>query len=110
AIHFIKDRNPGIAWQQKVRMERMTNARIDGARGGDECLSQHLTTEHALEPVFRTCTAKNVLFDGLEIEKGYQLLDRRAFALRFVLPHGICHIGSQNETQARPVSSSERAL
>ena len=63
AVHFVEDRNLGIAGAQEIGVEGMADAPLDRAAGGDQRLAQHLPAEDALHAVFRALAAENIFLD-----------------------------------------------
>ncbi len=77
AVHFIEDRNLGIARKQEIGVKRVADPIVDRSRGGHQRLAQHLTAEDPLGPILGTDPAEDIDFNGLEIEERQQLPDRR---------------------------------
>ena len=69
-------------------MQRMYEATLDRAAGGDQRLSRDLPAEHALALFLRALAAKNVHLDLLEIEDGDERVDRGLRRMRRGVGHG----------------------
>src|SRR5580704_690909 len=78
AINLVQYRDFWIPWNEEICVQRMAESPVHRSRGGDERLAQHLTAENALRSVLGTGAAKDIDLDGLKIEQGNQLIDRRA--------------------------------
>ena len=61
-------RHPGVSGPEKVGVQRVGDATLHGAAGGDEALREHLATEETAAAVPRILPAKQVHLDALEIE------------------------------------------
>src|ERR1700733_12884904 len=68
AVDLENDRDEGIAWQNKVAVKGMGGASLDGARGCDQRLRNHLAAENPLPAVLRRLPAKYVDLDCFKIE------------------------------------------
>src|SRR5205085_11469215 len=75
-VNLVKNGNFRISRDQKIGVQGMAGARFDRARSSDKRLAKHLSAEDSLPSVFRTDAAKNVFFDGFEVEQRDQLIDR----------------------------------
>jgi hypothetical protein len=82
AVDLVKNWNLGIARAQKLGMEGMADAALHRAQGRDQRLTEHLTAENALHPVFGRNPAEYVLFDLLQIEEIEDFFDGRFVGLR----------------------------
>jgi hypothetical protein len=58
----------------------VAKAAINGARGRNQGLPQHLTSEYPLRAVLWAHPAKDVFFDLFEIEKLDEIADRRVLS------------------------------
>src|SRR5579862_2072400 len=76
AVDLVENGNLWVSRQEKIRVKRVADARLDGARSSDERLTEHLAAKHALEAIPGTRAPKDVLFDGFEIEQRDQLFNR----------------------------------
>ena len=76
AVDLVDDRNAGIAGPEEIGVQRMRLAvGLDGARGGDERLPDHLAAENALPTILRAATAEEVVLERLQVEDAEQVFD-----------------------------------
>ncbi len=78
AVDLIDDWNFGVAWKQKVSVQRVRRglARIfDSAAGGDQRLTDHLTAENPLPPRLGRASAKQIDFERFEIKEREELVN-----------------------------------
>src|SRR5205807_2116741 len=76
-VDLVDDRHFWVAGEQKIGVQRMRRAAVDGAAGCHQGLADHLAAEHALPPDLRAATAKQVHLERLEIENVENGLDGR---------------------------------
>ena len=67
AIDLIDDRRSEIAAPQKIRVQRVHDAPFGGRIGGTQSLPQHLPTEHLRTADITALTAKQTVFQLLEL-------------------------------------------
>ena len=66
----------GLAGPQEIGVQRMRLAvRLDGARGRDQRLAEHLAAENALPAIFGAATAEEVVLERLQVEDAKQVFD-----------------------------------
>src|SRR5262245_37214201 len=77
AINLIDDGNLRVAAQQEICVKGVRGPVLDifdGAAGGDQRLTDHLTAEYPLPPDLRRTPPKQIRLELLEIEDGKQIL------------------------------------
>jgi len=100
AIYFVNDGCIHVAAAQKVSVQRMCNTAFHSVLCRRQCLSENLTTKYLRTADVAAVTAKNILFDSLELEKRYEVLqyrmhgDRLAGAAAIDEQTGAIHKGS----------------
>ncbi len=75
AIHLVEDRHRRIARTDEVGVQRVADAGVDGAVGGDQRLRDHLAAEDTLHAVVWRLAAKKVHLDPFDVEQGDELGD-----------------------------------
>ena len=74
-FHVVDDGDFGIAGEEEIGVHRMREPALDRAAGRNECLSDHLTAEHALPANLGRTAAKEIHLERFEIENGEKVLD-----------------------------------
>ena len=68
AVHLEHDRHLQVAAAQEVGVQRVHLPALDGARGGDQRLAEHLAAEHLRRADVAAVAAEQVVLDPLEVE------------------------------------------
>jgi hypothetical protein len=68
-VDLVENRNLGVARPEKITLQRMDLATLDGAIRGDEGLANDLAPKDTLRPFLWTSSTEEVELDFFEIEK-----------------------------------------
>jgi len=69
AVDFEHDRHREVAAAQEISVQRVDLPPFHRARGCDECLPEHLASEHLRRADVAALAAEQVVLDPLEVEK-----------------------------------------
>ena len=68
AFNLVDDRHMRITRAKEVGMQRMAVSFLDGAVGSNKRLTDHLTTEHALNMGIRAVATKQIHFESFQVQ------------------------------------------
>jgi hypothetical protein len=74
-IYFVNDRRVDIAASQKVSVQRVRHATVDGVMRRGKCLAENLSAEDLCAADVATFSAEDVVFDALQAQQPQEILE-----------------------------------